>query len=83
MRNEAEETRIFTVRQARKHADFTQLEMANALGVDRTTYFKWERRPSLITVPKAHIIARLTGIPFDQIFFNDESTESREEASNQ
>ncbi len=30
----------FTMKQARKYAGFTQLEMAKKMGIDRSTYMK-------------------------------------------
>ena len=48
----------FSVKQARQYAGFTQVEMANKLGVSRDTYRKIELFPE----------------PIDQIFFAKSST---------
>lgn len=59
----------FTLKQARKHADKTQLEMAKILGISRDTYMKLERSPEEVTIKQALIISNITGIPYDDIFF--------------
>ncbi len=59
----------FTLKQARKHADKTQLEMARILGISRDTYIKLEHSPENVTIKQALIISDVTGIPYDDIFF--------------
>lgn len=64
----------YSVRQARALAEKTQAEMAERLGVTRETYRRIEQNPGRATVDQAIAIARITGIPIDQIFFADDST---------
>lgn len=78
--NYVDQNPIYTVRQARKLADLTQREVAKALGINRATYIAMEQNPEKITVPQAKAISKITEVPFDQIFFGDESTKSRENA---
>lgn len=59
----------YTVKQARLLAGVTQQEMADALGVHRSTYIKMESDPEEITVGQAKKISEVTGIPVDNIFF--------------
>jgi len=68
----------FTVEQARKHADFTQQQMADKMGISRHTYIRIEKEPESATIGQGKAIARITGIPFNQIFFGENSTLSRE-----
>lgn len=64
----------FSVKQARQYAGFTQLEMANKLGVSRDTYRKIELSPETASVALAKKISEIVGIPIDQIFFVENST---------
>lgn len=64
----------FTVRQARTHAGFSQAEMANFLGVDRSTYIKIEKDPMRATVRQINLISQITGIPFSDLFLLHDST---------
>lgn len=59
----------FTMKQARKYAGFTQLEMAKKMGMDRSTYIKLENNPDRMTIERAKRFATITGIPYDSIFF--------------
>lgn len=67
----------YSVKQARKLNDLTQSQMAEMLGVHRTTYRKIEVNPECATIAQGKKIAEITGIPFDNIFFDRDSTESR------
>ena len=67
----------YTVKQARRLAGYTQQEMADELHIHRTTYIKLEENPESFTVGQAKVISRKTKIPIDDIFFTNNSTESR------
>lgn len=64
----------FSVKQARQYAGFTQVEMANKLGVSRDTYRKIELFPETASIALAKKISHIVGIPIDQIFFTKSST---------
>lgn len=64
----------FSVKQARQYAGFTQLEMAQQLGVSRDTYRKIELSPETASVALAKKISKIVNIPIDQIFFAENST---------
>ena len=64
----------FSVKQARQYAGFTQMEMAQKLGVSRDTYRKIELSPESASVALAKKISEIVGIPIDQIFFAQDST---------
>lgn len=64
----------FSVKQARQYAGFTQMEMAQKLGVSRDTYRKIELFPESASVALAKKISEITGIQIDQIFFAQNST---------
>lgn len=66
----------FTLRQARTHAGLTQAEMAEELGIDRTTYIKIEKDQSRATVRQLYCISRVTGIPVTW-FFAESDTMAR------
>lgn len=63
----------YTIRQARRLAEKTQLETAQALGVCEHTYRKLEKNPCDITIGQANKLASFFGIPYDQIFFANNS----------
>lgn len=64
----------FTLRQARTHAGLTQAEVANSLGIDRSTYLRMEKDPQRATIRQINIISALTGIPVSDIFLGCSST---------
>lgn len=64
----------FSVKQARQYAGFTQVEMAQMLGISRDTYRKIELSPETASVALAMKISAVVGIPIDQIFFAQNST---------
>lgn len=68
----------FTVKQARVYNGFTQVEMAQKMGISRDIYRKIEENPDSATVQQARSISEITGIPVDDIFFSKQSTFSRE-----
>lgn len=67
----------YTVKQARLLAGRTQKHMARSLGVHVQTYRKIEQNPEKATIKQAYIISKETGIPYDNIFFDHNSTFSR------
>lgn len=67
----------YTVKQARKLADLTQVQMADALEVSRDTYRRIEKNPETATIAQGVRIAEVTGLSFDAIFFGVDSTKSR------
>ncbi|MGQ0419115.1 helix-turn-helix transcriptional regulator [Bacillus sp. HC-Mk] len=69
---------ILTMRQARLVKGITQQEMAIKLNVHVDTYRKMEKNPDEVTIGNAKKISNLLGFSYDQIFFNDYSTLSRE-----
>lgn len=70
-----------TPKQARLLRDLTQQEVADLLGVHRQTYMKWENRPDEIPVGKAKEFSKIVGVSVDNIFFNSDSTLSRNNVS--
>lgn len=59
----------FTLRQARRYRDKTIAEMANALGVNKSTYIKLEQNPCNIKLSTAVDISSYLEIPLDDIIF--------------
>ncbi len=64
----------FTVKQARTYAGLTQAEMADKLGVHRSTYMKIENDPTTATLGQINLISEVTGIPIEQFFLTYNST---------
>ena len=63
----------YTVRQARRLAEKTQIETAKALGVCEHTYRKMEKNPESVTIKQAAELSSFFGIPYDHIFFGTSS----------
>ncbi len=59
----------FTLRQARRYRDKTIDEMAEALGINKSTYIKLERNPCNIKLSTATDISAYLEIPLDDIIF--------------
>lgn len=64
----------FSVKQARQLAGYTQVQMADMLGINRDTYRRIEAKPESATIQQGKKIAEITGIGFDSIFFAGCST---------
>lgn len=64
----------FSIKQARQMAGFTQVQMAEKLGINRDTYRRIEAKPESATILQGRKIADITGISFDSIFFTTSST---------
>lgn len=65
-----------TLKAARVNANLTQTEFAQALGVSKMTVCEWEngkRRVKLVYLP---LIAKVTGIPVDDIILPTVITKS-------
>lgn len=60
---------MFTVKQARQYAGLTQAQMAEKLGISRSSYIWLEAHPDRTTVTQAKKISEVTGISFDDLFF--------------
>ncbi|WP_433959346.1 helix-turn-helix transcriptional regulator [Cytobacillus horneckiae] len=68
----------FTLKQARLLKGFKQTELAQKLGVHVQTYRKMENFPDSVTIGDAKKICEILGMSYDYIFFNNDSTFSRE-----
>lgn len=64
----------FTIKQARKYANLTQEQTANALGVCRHRYMKIEKDQNEATVAELNALARVTGIPLGSFILVQDST---------
>lgn len=60
---------IYSIRQARRLAEKTQLEASKAIGVCEHTYRKLEKNPELVTVKQASELAKFFGLTVDEISF--------------
>ncbi|WP_260286773.1 helix-turn-helix transcriptional regulator [Peribacillus aracenensis] len=69
---------ILTLKQARLIKGFTQREIAKKLGVHVQTYSKMEKNPGDVTIKEAKKICDILDLSYDFIFFNVDSTLSRE-----
>ena len=63
-----------TLPAARKNANMTQRELANACGVSESTVSNWEKGKSEPTVSQARKIGELVGIHYDNIIFLPRTT---------
>lgn len=59
----------FTVKQARGLAGYTQDQMAEALGIHRTTYIRKERNPGTFSMEEAEKLCEITKMSMEQISF--------------
>lgn len=64
----------FTIKQARKYANLTQAEAAQAIQACRHRYMKIEKNPSEATVAELNAISRATGIPLRDFILTTNST---------
>ena len=68
----------FTLRQARRYRDKTMSEVAQAIGVTRTTYIKYEKHPEKINLETANRISDFLNFePGAIIFLPTQTTNSR------
>lgn len=64
----------FTMKQWRLLNEKSQEEMAEACGVHRNTYAKWEENPDTVKIGDAKKFAAALRISVDDIFFGTDST---------
>lgn len=76
MENEVK-SMIFTLKQARLLRGYTMKYMADRLDVHVQTYSKMEKHPDEVTIRDAKKICEILSMSYDRIFFNDNSTLSR------
>ncbi|MGE6379878.1 helix-turn-helix domain-containing protein [Peribacillus muralis] len=69
---------ILTLKQARLIKGFTQRDIATKLGVHVQTYSKMEKQPEEVTIREAKKICEILELSYDFIFFNVDSTLSRD-----
>ena len=67
-----------TIRQARRMKDISQKEMAETLEVSEDTYRRIERDPERASIRQAKIISKTTGVSIDEIFFDRDSSLTRD-----
>lgn len=60
----------FTIKQARNLRGMTQADMAEKLGIDRSTYIKIEKDVSRATVGQVNRIAAITEIPVENLILS-------------
>jgi DNA-binding XRE family transcriptional regulator len=63
-----------TLKAARIIRGYTQEELAEMIGVSRSTYIKMEKMPDNITVGLAKAISKAVDVPLDDLFFARDST---------
>lgn len=63
-----------TVKAARVNAGLTQEELANKMGVHRSTISSWETNPSTMQIKDAELLCKILNIPISNIFFGYDST---------
>lgn len=73
---------MYTVKQARVLRGFTQSKIAEKMGINIDTYRRIERNPEKITIEKAKQFCEIVGMSVDNIFFDTNSTLSREPGEN-
>ena len=66
-----------TLKQARRHREKTQKEMADLLKVHLQTYRKIERTPEVATVQQAKEMAAYLDVSYNDIFFGADSILNR------
>ena len=59
-----------TVKQARIGKEMSQAEMANCLGVNLSTYKRYEKDPGSMRVSTAFLFSEITKVPTTQIIWN-------------
>lgn len=64
----------FTIKQARVLAGLTQAEMAEKIGINRSTYIKIEKDPLRATIRQINQISEMTGVSIGDLFLTKNST---------
>lgn len=62
----------YTLAQARILAGFTQIEMAERLGMSEKTYIQYEKYRKVFRMNDGLNFSKTTGIPLDKIIFFEE-----------
>ena len=57
-----------TLKELRIQSGKTQKEMADLLGVSRSTYARFERDPGSMSIPQAKAVCQLLGCKIDALF---------------
>jgi transcriptional regulator with XRE-family HTH domain len=65
------------VRTARRRAELTQKELAQALGVEPITVSRWERGVTTPSLPRLERTARVTGSTLSELVREPEATTAR------
>lgn len=60
---------MFNLRQARQYRHLSQEQVAQAIGVAKVTYQKYETEDRKMRVDKAEKFSKLVGIPMSNIIF--------------
>ena len=68
------ESMEMTLKAARVNAGYTQRTLSKMLGISRDKYRAIELHPGRATVDMAKEISKLVGVPYDNLFFAEEST---------
>lgn len=63
---------------ARVNAEYTQREVADLMGVDRSTVRRWEKGDKIPDYDESKKLSSLYNIPLDNIFFGKKSRKKRE-----
>lgn len=67
----------FTIAQARYLGGFTQVEMAEKLGMTEKTYIQYEKYRRVFRMDHAIKFVEATKIPMDQIIFFDDELQKK------
>lgn len=63
---------MYTIKQARQLAGYTQKEMAKELGISESTYYKYENYLTYMRMDTAFLFSKLTNLNIEDIFFTEE-----------
>lgn len=62
---------MMNILDCREKSKFSVGYMADALGISPEEYVRYEKNPSTIPINIALGISKITGVPYDDIFFGD------------
>lgn len=63
---------MYTIKQARQLAGYTQKEIADKLNVSETTFFKYENYITYMRMDTAFQFSKIVNLDIDDIFFTKE-----------
>lgn len=66
--------RLFAARTA---AGLSQVEVAQKLGITQTAYALWERRPVALRPDQIEMIAKILGVPVEELFASNGRSKER------